>query len=385
MVGVALGWQVYEQTYSSFALGMVGLAEILPILLLSLPAGHFADHADRKKIALFTKLALVILSALLGVLALQNGSILLLYAVIVGIGAASAYQNPANSSLIPMMVPQEVIGNAVAWSSNAWQLGSAMGPALGGLVIAISKSAVPVYFINVALGILYLILLFSTRSKQTNPIKSKEPVTLKSIAMGYHFLRETPILMATITLDLFAVLLGGAVALLPIFAKDILHVGPVGLGWMRAAPSFGATLMAVTLAHIPPFKTAGKTLLYAVAVFGIATIVFGVSKSFPLSLAMLFLLGAMDSISVVIRSTLLLLRTPDAMRGRVSAINSIFVGTSNEMGAFESGVVASWLGPIPAVVLGGVGTLFVVLATAFLSPDLRNLKTLAEPKEESVE
>jgi MFS family permease len=379
MVSVAIGWQLYELTHSAFALGMVGLVEIIPVVLLSLPAGHLSDHASRKNIALITRLCLVLCSVGLGLLSLLHGPLLLLYACILAIGASRAYFGPASSTLIAQVIPSDVYAGAVTWSSNAWQLAAALGPAAGGSVIAIAHSVTPVYFIDAILSLLYIGLITSIRSEQS--LRPRETMTLQSLAAGIHFLRESLLLLSAITLDLFAVLLGGATALLPIFAKDILHVGPVGFGWLRAAPSVGAVLMALFIAHRPPFRRAGITLLWAVAGFGLATIVFGLSRSFFLSLAMLFVLGALDNISVVIRSSLLLVIAPDAMRGRLSAVNSIFVGASNELGAFESGLAAALLGPVVAVVAGGVGTIAVVLGCALIWPALRNLGELREASE----
>jgi hypothetical protein len=315
----------------------------------------------------------------LGLLSLLHGPLLLLYACILAIGASRAYFGPASSTLIAQVIPLDAYAGAVTWSSNAWQLAAALGPAAGGSVIAIAHSVTPVYFIDAILSLLYIGLITSIRSEQS--LRPRETMTLRSLAAGIHFLRESPLLLSAITLDLFAVLLGGATALLPIFAKDILHVGPVGFGWLRAAPSVGAVLMALFIAHRPPFRRAGITLLWAVAGFGLATVVFGLSRSFFLSLAMLFVLGALDNISVVIRSSLLLVIAPDAMRGRLSAVNSIFVGASNELGAFESGLAAALLGPVVAVVAGGVGTIAVVFGCAMIWPALRNLGELREASE----
>ena len=310
----------------------------------------------------------------------------LLYGCLFLIGVARAFYGPSASTLVPQVVPGEVFTNAVTWNSNAWQLASAVGPALGGLIIALARDATPVYALGCLGSLIYAALVASIRrvnmpTQTAQPTFKRETPSVQSLIAGIHFLRQSPVLLAAITLDLFAVLFGGATALLPVYAKDILHVGPVGLGWLRAAPSVGAVSMALVVAHRPPFQRAGRAFLGSVAGFGAATIVFGVSRSFGLSLLMLFVLGALDNISVVVRSSLLLLRAPDEMRGRVSAVNSIFVSTSNELGAFESGTVAAWLGPVFAVVSGGIGTILVVIATAFIWPQLRDLGALQEPTE----
>jgi MFS family permease len=287
-----------------------------------------------------------------------------------------AFNNPAVATLLPLTVSETVYENAATWESSTWQLASVLGPALGGFVIALRQSATLVYGLDAAASLIFVMLIALLRQKPQE-VRLDEGTTLGSLVEGVKFLRHDQLILAAITLDMFAVLLGGATTLLPIFAKDILHVGPTGLGWMRATPSIGAVCISLCIAHIPPFKKAGQTLLWAVAGFGIATVVLGVSRSFWLSLLMLFLLGGLDNISVVIRSTLLLTRTPDAMRGRVSAINSLFIGASNELGGFESGLAAQLFGPILAVAGGGVGTILVVLFVALLWPKMRRLGSLS--------
>lgn len=377
MVSVAIGWELYARTHRAFALGLVGLIEVIPVILFSLPAGHLSDHYSRRGVALTTRTLLMFCSLGLAALSHLHGSLFLLYTCILLIGVARAFFGPAGSTLIAQVIPADVYPSAVGWSSNSWQLAAAVGPAAGGLIIALA-GVIPVYLLDAALSVVYVGLIAAIRSRQ--PVRPREPVSLQSLAAGVRFVRHSPLLLSAITLDLFAVLFGGATALLPIYATDILKVGPTGFGWLRAAPAIGASLMALCVAHRPPFRQAGKTLLWAVAGFGIATIVFGVSRLFPLSLAMLFLLGALDNISVVVRSSLLLVTTPDAMRGRVSAVNSVFVSASNELGAFESGSVAALFGPIFAVVSGGVGTLIVVICCALAWPELRNLRELRAAK-----
>jgi MFS family permease len=375
MLMVAIGWELYNRTGSALALGVVGLVQVLPVILLALPAGHVADQFNRKRIVLITQLILAMGSLGLATLSSTHGPLVLIYGCLFVMGAATAFGGPAGSALAAQTVPEEVFENAASWSSSSWQLAEVLGPALGGCIIALFHGAVLVYGLNAAIALIVVVLLVLLRTRQqTTTIREK--TTLHSLIEGIRFLRQTQVLLAAITLDLFAVLLGGAVTLLPIFAKDILHVGPTGLGWLQAAPSIGAVCVATFLAHRPPFKKAGRTLLLAVACFGLATIVFGLSRSFWLSLLMLFLLGGFDNISVVIRSTLLLTQTPDRMRGRISAINSLFISTSNQLGGFESGLVAQLFSPIISVVGGGIGTILVVLVVALLWPQMRRLASL---------
>lgn len=377
MVNVAIGWELYERTRSALVLGFVGLVQVLPVILLSLPAGHLADRYNRKTIVVVTQIVLAIASLGLTLLSFAHGPLLLIFACLLLLGIAIAFNNPASSTLLPQVVPEYAFESAATWSSSSWQLAAVLGPAAGGFVIALMNSAWLVYALNALAALVFLVLVVLLRViRQSTP--AKETTTLNSLKEGLTFLRQTQVILAAITLDLFAVLLGGATTLLPIFARDILRVGPTGLGWLRAAPSIGALCVSFIIAHSPPFKRAGRTLLCAVAGFGLATIVFGLSRSFWLSLAMLFLLGGLDNISVVIRGTLVLTRTPDALRGRVAAVNNLFVGASNELGGFESGLVAQFFGPIVSVVSGGVGTILVVLAIALIWPQMRRLGRLSE-------
>ena len=380
MINVAIGWELYNRTGSALVLGLVGLAQVTPILLFSLPAGHIADRYNRKRIMLIA-LGVVALSALgLTLLSLTHGSLLLIYACLFCIGMATAFYGPASSAMTPQTIPNYAFSSAATWSSSSWQLAAVLGPALGGLLIALMHSAVLVYAVNVGTNLLFLLLLLRIRVRQLQ-VAPKEGTTLRALGEGLRFLGRTQIILAAITLDLFAVLLGGATTLLPIFARDILHVGAAGLGWLRAAPSVGAICVALGIAYAPPFKRAGLVLLCAVVGFGAATIIFGLSHFFWLSLLMLFLLGGFDNISVVIRSTLLMTRTPNEMRGRVGAVNSLFIGASNELGGFESGLVAQFFGPIASVVGGGVGTILVVVGVALLWPEMRRLRKLDETHE----
>lgn len=377
MINVAIGWELYERTGSALVLGFIGLVQVLPIFLFSLPAGHLADRFNRKYIILCTQVLLMLASAGLTVLSLLQGPLLLIYLCLLFIGLASAFGNPASSALMPQTVPEYAYENAATWSSSSWQLASVLGPALGGFMIAFLHGAMSVYAFNAIAALVVLVLIALLRVQgQSGQARTSTATTKQSLVEGLQFLRQTRIIMAAITLDMFAVLLGGATTLLPIFAKNILDVGPTGLGWLRAAPSIGAVCVSLCLTHIPPFKKAGRVLLLAVAGFGAATIIFGFSRSFWLSLLMLFLLGGFDNISVVIRSTLLLTRTPDALRGRVSSVNALFIGASNELGGFESGLAAQLFGPVFAVAGGGVGTLLVVLCVALIWPEMRRLAAL---------
>ena len=377
MVSVALGWELYERTGSALVLGGVGLVQVIPVILLSLPAGHLADRLDRKRIVMVSQALLALASLGLMALSFARGSLLLIYACLFLIGCAAAFNTPASSTLLPQTVPEEIFGNAATWESSSWQLASVFGPALGGLLIALLNSATIIYGLNAAAAVIFAVALLFIRGKRRE-IPIAETTTLGSLGEGFRFLWSSQVILAAITLDLFAVLLGGATTLLPIYAKDILHVGPDGLGWLRAAPSIGAACISLSLAHLPPFKRAGQTLLSVVAGFGVATYIFGISHSFRLSLAMLCILGGLDNVSVVIRHTLLLTRIPDAMRGRIAAINSIFIGASNQLGGFESGLVAQFFGPIASVASGGIGTILVVLFVALLWPEMRRLGSLSE-------
>jgi MFS family permease len=292
--------------------------------------------------------------------------------LITGFGAA--FQGPAGQALLAATVDPSLYHSAATWSSSSWQIAAMLGPTLGGLLIAVFKAAWPIYLLD-ALGCLFFIAVLLTIRERKLPL-SKEPVTRQTITAGVKFLWNTKIVLGAITLDMFAVLFGGAVALLPIYARDILMVGPEGLGVMRAMPSIGALLVALIIASRPPFERAGRTLLISVAGFGVATIIFGLSTHFWLSCVALFALGGLDNISVVVRHTLMLTRIPDDMRGRVSAVNSMFIGISNELGTFESGLTAAIMGTVGAVVFGGVGTLVVVAVIAWKIPELRMLKRL---------
>ncbi len=377
MQTVAIGWYLYERTDSALALGGVGLAQVLPIILLTLPAGHLADRFNRKHLLILTVALEVLVSIGLAAVAHAHGAISLVYLLLVINGIARAILSPARDALGPQLLPLELLGNGATWRSGLFQLSSVLGPAGAGFVIATFHSATPAFIATATGNALFILLLLRVQPRAY--ATASRGVTWKSLLAGVHFIREQRILIATITLDLFAVLLGGATMLLPVFAKDILHVGPRGLGWLMAAPSLGAMIAAIPLAR-NPMQRAGRALLWAVTGFALATIGFGLSRSFPLSMVLLALIGGFDMVSVVVRSTLMQVLTPDELRGRVGAINALFIGTSNEMGGFESGVAAAILGPVRAVVYGGIGSLFVVAGVARIWPEVRTFGALVEPR-----
>jgi MFS family permease len=380
---VAVGWDLYERTGSAWVLGGVGLVQVLPVILLSVPAGHLADRLDRRRIILCAQAVVISCSVLLSLLAYVGGSLLAVYGCLFASAVARAFAGPATASFWPTLIPSRLYSNAVTWRSGGFQVASVAGPAIGGVVIAWQHSAVPAYLMDALLTLTFWFFMYRIRSRPV--VRPSEPVSLRSLLAGFRFVWRTKVILGAVTLDMFAVLLGGATALLPMYAKDILHVGPVGFGFLRAAPAVGALVMALWTAHRPPFQQAGRALLGAVAGFGVVTIVFGFSTHFWLSLVTLALTGAFDNISVVIRHSLVQLRTPDAMRGRVTAVNSVFISCSNELGAFESGAIAALFGPVVSVVSGGVGTILIVLLAAVLWPELRQLKRLtSEPDPDPV-
>jgi MFS family permease len=380
MLGMAVGWELYERTHSSLALGMVGLAQITPMLLLTLAAGHLADQRERRSIILGSELLTVAGCAGLTLVSLHHFPVVWTYLFLLIGGVARAFLWPASGAFLPQIVPRALFADAVTWNSGSYELSAALGPALGGALIAWTHGATIIYALNAAAALICVGMIWMVRSRPSAPAK-REKMTFASLRMGFSFVVTNKIVLGTISLDLFAVLLGGATALLPVYAKDILHVNAIHLGCLQAALPIGSVTMALFLAHRPPMEHAGRNMLWAVAGFGLATIVFGFSNSFWLSLAMMFACGALDNVSVVVRHTLLQILTPDEMRGRVSAVNSLFIGSSNEFGSFESGLVASWMGPIFAVVSGGVGTILVVVATALIWPEIRRFGRLdaAEP------
>ncbi len=377
MLMVAVGWQMYDLTGSAWDLGLVGLLQFAPALLLALWAGHVIDRHHRARIV---AACLAVQMAVAGVLWASSqggwaGRELLLWVSLV-LGAVRAFQMPAQQALTPSLVPAAMLPRALAFSSAGMQGAIIAGPALGGFIYVAGASAT--YAVCAALFLVASVLAALIRYVQQP--RRQEPASWATVLAGVHFIRHNPVILGAISLDLFAVLLGGATALLPIFAKDILQVGPWGLGLLRAAPAVGALAMSLALARWPVRRRTGHVLLGAVAVFGVAMLVFGLSTSLVLSLAALTVSGAADMISVVIRSTLVQLETPDEMRGRVSAVNSVFIGASNQLGEFESGATAALLGPVGSVVLGGLGTLLVAGLWLRLFPALAQRDALVAPK-----
>lgn len=420
MLTLAIGWEIYDRTSSPTALGLVGLVQALPIIFLAMPAGHVADSFNRKKIVMWTQACIAFCSlamaatsfwhnripnlpilqhtnAWLGRMDLWLQSLFgqpsdshfdqpvipLMYLILLLNGVARCFNWPAKSSLLPRLVPMALVPSVVTWSSSSFQTAAVVGPAAGGFLAALSY---PLVYAIDAVGHCFLIAFMLGIHPPPQP-KPAEKLNIKTLLAGLRFVFEKQVILATITLDLFAVLLGGAVALLPVYAK-LLSVGPIGLGFLRAAPSVGALLMGLYLAHRPPLRHAGRSLLWAVAGFGAATIIFGITALLPgavrptlgflLALAALFVTGVLDNISVVVRHSLVQLLTPDAMRGRVSAVNNVFIGSSNELGAFESGITAAMFGPVISVVGGGIGTMLVVLLVALFWSEVRRIGSLQD-------
>jgi len=375
MLMVVVGWQMYSLTNSAWDLGLVGLYQFLPALLLTLPAGHLADRVNRRLIFSVTSSMWACTAVLLALASHAHWlTRWLLLGVSILLGTIRAFQMPAQQSLLPQLVPLKLLPRATAFGSGGAQAAIIVGPALGGIIYLLG--ATTVYSVCAALFALACAFLLSLKYKPT--IHPTQPASLKTVFAGVSFIWKHKVLLGAVSLDLFAVLLGGAVALLPIYAKDILHVGSVGLGMLRSAPAVGALAMSIVLARWPLRHHVGRILLYAVAVYGLCMVVFGASTSFVISLFALVISGMADMVSVVIRLSLVALETPDTMRGRVSAVNSIFIGASNQLGEFESGATAAWFGPIGAVVLGGIGTLLVAASWAKLFPTLARRDVLAK-------
>jgi MFS family permease len=418
MLTVAVSWEVYEMTGSATALGLIGLLYAIPLLVLALPAGQLADRFNRKGIVFWSLLALAVLSLGLAlvsggrqwipdlpVLASVNNALRalalflerrvepeelrfddpalpLIFLILFLMAVVRICSNPARAALLPGLIPLSIFSNAVTWNSSMMQIASISGPAIGGFLIA-GFGFAPVYLLDAGCSLAMVLLLVPVRYQGSRPVA--ETKGWGNLLAGIRFVWRKQVILAAIALDMFAVLLGGVTALLPIFADRILDVGPVGLGWLRAAPALGAFVMALSLAHLPPMKRPGILLLWSVAGFGLANVLFGFSNLFWLSLLLLFFTGLFDNISVVIRHSLVQLLTPDAMRGRVSAVNQVFIGSSNELGAARAGFMAALLGPVLAVVLGGVGTLLVVAAAARAWPEVRRLKSLHQLKPDEEE
>ena len=381
MLAVAIGWEVYQRTHQAVMLGYIGLAMGLPIILFAIPAGQVTDRISRKKILLITQLLASLSFVGLAVWSAQHAGLAWMFTLLFLAGVANTFGWAARAAFIANLVSAETFSNAVTWNSGTFQAASVIGPAIGGVLIV--KLGFPlVYTLAAFLSLTFFALLLPVI--YTPQHEKHAAQSWSAVFHGVTFVWKNKIVLATITLDLFAVLFGGATALLPMFAHDILHCGAVGLGWLNAAPSIGSVAMGFVIAYLPPMRRAGRAMLLAVAAFGLATIVFGFSKSFPLSMLALTLTGAADNVSVIVRHTLVQLLTPDAMRGRVSAVNNVFVGSSNELGAFESGMTAAWFGPVISVVGGGVATVLVVLGVMRLWPQVLKLGTFASMKPEKV-
>ena len=409
MLVVAIDWELYQRTHSALSLAFVGLSIMIPMILCTIPAGHFADTFSRKKIILITTLVLAVVSVGLTLISYIAAPVFWIYICLTVLGAARTFLWPASAAFVTSLVPLNQFARAVTFNSGAFQFSSVIGPTAFGLVIALTphadagehSTAWSVYALNALASIACFALVLPI--KHIHKAKPAEPVSIKNLVEGFRFVYQSKIILGIITLDLFAVLLGGAVTILPMFANDIFHVGAGGFGWLRNAMPIGAVICMVIIAHRPPLQKAGRAMLLSVAIFGVATILFGVANKncfgnwlalpnafwFWFSFAMLALAGAVDNVSVVVRQTLVQILTPDEKRGRVSAVNSLFIGTSNELGGFRSGIVA-WLfasptilgnsaatGAIVSTVTGGIGTILVVLAVAWIWPQIRKYGKLA--------
>lgn len=380
MVAMAIGWEIFLRTRSVMNLGLVGLTQVVPMILFTLPAGHVADNYNRKRIITLMTLVVAIASLGLTLISFYQAPVSLMYLCLFIGGATRTFLWAASASFLPALVDRQDLSRAVNWSATTFQLSSIIGPTLaGGLIWLMHKHAYPVYAINVGASLIFAAMMAQIHTRHI--VASREKISFKTLLTGFDFVFTKKIILGIISLDMFAVLLGGATALLPVYASLILNVGSVGLGLLQSALPLGALICTFILAHRPPIQKAGRSLLLAVTAFGLATVGFGLSRWFWLSFLMLFACGAVDNISVVVRHTLVQLLTPDEKRGRVSAVNNLFIGTSNEMGEFESGAVAYLFGPaignsvatgtVISVVAGGFGTIAVVLAIAFLFPEIR--------------
>jgi len=375
MQAVALGWQLYAMTGRAFSLGLLGLAQFLPVVCLVFVAGHVVDRGDRRRIAATCQAISAIIATTLAVLSARHTlTPPIIYALVAALGASRAFEGPSLQALLPSLVPVALFPRAAALMASVFQSATILGPSLGGLLYGLGPD---IAYATCAGA--FLCASLSTFSVPPAHVPARDKPTLASFFGGITFIRGRPDILGAISLDLFAVLLGGATALLPVYARDILHAGPLGLGFLRAAPAVGALIVSLALSRRPMRRHLGRRMFLAVAVFGIGTIVFGLSRSVPLSVAALAVLGGADVVSVVIRSTLVQTRTPDQMRGRVAAVNLLFIGTSNQLGEFESGTLAALVGAVPAVVIGGVGTLAVVGIWMALFPGLRRLDRLEPP------
>jgi len=378
MQSVIVGWQVYAHTHDPLSLGLIGISEVIPFFCVALFAGHVADIVNRRKIILiashvyfFCAIALLLVSTLFNSL-LFTYSVFPIYIIIFITGIARGFLSPAQGAFAAQLVPSELFGNSSTWNSIFWQIAEISGPAIGGLVYGFFGVG-SAYFLVCSFSAFGLIFFFFTKS-QPMPVRLKNETMGESLRSGLKFVFENQIILSSITLDMFGMFFGGVLCVLPIFADQVFHTGAKGLGFLRAAPAAGAIIMCFVQAYSPMFKHAGRNLLVGVFIFGMSIILFAFSKNFYLSLFILMIGGMADNISVIIRATIIQLYTPNEMRGRVSSVNSIFIGSSNEMGSFESGVAAKLMGLIPSVIFGGSMTLAVVATVRWLSPKLRSLK-----------
>jgi MFS family permease len=378
MQTVAVGWQIYAITRDPLDLGLIGLSQFLPFVVLILPAGQVADQRDRRRILTACYAVEALCALLLLWFTIASVSVVWpVFAAMTLLGCARAFSMPSGQALLPNLVPREDFTRAVALNSSVFQIATVVGPAMGGVLYLAGPRIV--YSSVLGLALVSIVLMFRVRGGARADNAAREPATLQTLLSGLRFVRSKPIVLGAISLDLFAVLFGGATALLPIFASDILHVGPSGLGLMRTAPGIGAALCAMALAVLPITRHVGPWMFGGVAMFGIATVVFGLSTSFLLSLAALVVLGAADMVSVYVRHLLVQLETPDRIRGRVSAVSAVFIGASNELGDFESGATAKWWGTVRAVVVGGIATLVVTGLWVKLFPALARMDELPKP------
>ena len=375
MQSVAVGWQVYEITKRPLDLGLVGLAQFLPGILLFLVSGHVADRYDRRKLIVFCYVGFALCCGLLLLTSVRDvRSVAYIFAVLVFLGVVRSFTGPVSRALLPQLVPEEHFPSAVAWASTIFQGAAILGPALGGLIYAFFRGPSAVYVLAVLMAVAAIICTLQIKT-QAKP-RAREPINFTTVSAGLRYIWREKLILGSISLDLFAVFLGGAVALLPIYAREILLTGPWGLGLLRTAPGIGAAAMALFLAHRPIRRKVGLIMLWCVAGFGFFTILFGLSHSLILSLITLVFVGATDMVSVIVRGVLIQVATPDEMRGRVNAVDMVFIGASNEFGEFESGLTAQWFGTVPAVVIGGIGTLVVTAIWAWRFPELRKVEQI---------
>ena len=373
MQSVAVGWQVYEITKRPLDLGFVGLVQFLPGILLFLVSGHVADRYDRRNLIVCCYIGYGLSFGLLLWTAVHGvRSVFIIFVILVILGIVRAFNGPVSRALLPQLIPEEIFPHAVAWASTLFQGAAILGPALGGIVYAASRGPSAVYALAMAMAAVALVCTLRIKIQQRP--RAREPVNPTTVLAGLRYIWHEKVVLGSISLDLFAVFLGGAVALLPVYAREILLTGPWGLGLLRTAPGVGAAVMAIFLAHRPLRQKVGLIMLWCVAGFGLFTILFGLSRSLVLSLVALFFVGATDMVSVIVRAVLIQVATPDEMRGRVNAVDMVFIGASNEFGEFESGLTAQWLGTVPAVVLGGIGTLVVTAIWAWRFPELRKVE-----------